>query len=145
MASNIHLAVINSGSLEWKVVPFGPALTGYAANLMSPRACVGVWVQRELGGNDFWNEFSGNSAYSVVEDPSGFFVKQFDDGGQGTTRVQYFHKDGNADAIRTAEGGAALLGGGATWDVFANGNGGQYSSHLDDARAYLASNYSAPY
>ena len=145
MPSNIHVALDNNGTLEWKVVAFGPSLTGYESNLMSPKPIVGLWVQRELGGNDFWDEWTGNSAYSLVEGPDDFVVKSFDDGGQGTTRVKEYFKDGNAGTIRTAEGGAALLGGGATWDVLDNGSGNSYDGLVEDAKAHIASTYGAPY
>lgn len=148
MANTVYVVLYKqNGDLEYKTADFADGLNGQENSLKSHRQVVGIFVKRIVSTQEFWDEFSGNSCYSLTESDEGIDVYPHDAGGQGITRVKHFANDGATAAIRQMDNKVAstVMGGGATWDTLEDGDGSLYNQKLVEAKAYLAANYNAPF
>lgn len=150
MANTIYVALLRpdggSGTLVYKTADFDGVLTGQEKALTSNFQAIAVFVKREQGANTFWDYYSGNSLYTLRESATGIDIYAHDSGGQGSTRLRHFANDGSAAGLRTVDNkiAAAVVGGGATWDVYEDGQGSLYEQKLQDVFSYMISNHGYP-
>jgi hypothetical protein len=123
----IHVVLINpAGTLIQRTVNFNPAQgsAGVEHGTKSALEVVALFVERDVqgdAGGPFWDEYSGNSQYSVAEAYDGVTVTKRDLTGatKGTTKKSYFDSAGspgsNTPVANAFEESA--IGAGANWPV----------------------------
>jgi hypothetical protein len=134
----IHVVLINpAGNLIQRTVNFNPAQgsAGVEHGTKSALEIVALFVERDVqgdAGGPFWDEYSGNSQYSVTEAYDGVTVTKRD-------LTSYFDSAGspgsNTPVANAFEESA--IGAGANWPVLDDGQGTNYEAKLDEARTLV--------
>jgi hypothetical protein len=107
----------------------------------SGQQVVAVFVEKDAdgeAGGPFWDEYSGNSMYSVQETPEGISMGLHDIT-PTKTRIRETLNDGSLRAIRLVDPklAEATMGKGSNWDVFEDGQGSLYEQKLAEARTLV--------
>lgn len=144
--SKVIMAFVDpQGNNVYREGDFGSGFSGAEGLLRSHIHCLGVFVGRLQGAQDFWDAYTGASCYTVISPPDGSLdVYVHDSSGQGSTRVRHYNPDGTAVQFRDIETkvSQAVMGGGATSDVFDDGSGNDYVSKTNEAIDYVNATYS---
>jgi hypothetical protein len=128
----IHVVLINpAGNLIQRTVNFNPAQgsAGVEHGTKSALEIVALFVERDVqgdAGGPFWDEYSGNSQYSVTEAYDGVTVSYFDSAGSPGSNTPV------ANAFEES-----AIGAGANWPVLDDGQGTNYEAKLDEARTLV--------
>lgn len=117
------------------------SLTGCESLFKSVHPVVAVFTKKTMGDppQDFWDEYSGNSMFSVEEGDDEVVIKAHDIN-PAKTRKRGISK---ADDALTPWGEVdskladAVMGGGASWPVMDDGQGTLYEAKLQDAKVLV--------
>ena len=138
MAATIYaVLVLPNGDLLKKESP----LEGCEHLFKSVHPVVGVFMKRTEGDppQDFWDEFSGNSMFSVVEGDDEVVISAHDVN-PAKTRKKGVAKATEQQTQWTevdSKLADAVMGGGASWPVMDDGQGSLYEAKLQDARVLV--------
>jgi hypothetical protein len=97
------------------------------------------WDDADPAYGPFWDEYSGNSMYSVVEGDDEVVISAHDVNPAKTRKKGI----GKADSAQTqweqvdSKLADAVMGGGASWPVVDDGQGSFYEEKLQDARVLV--------
>jgi hypothetical protein len=145
--STVHVVLINpGGSLIQRSVNFneGNGSSGVENACKSALEVVAVYVVRDIegdAGGPFWDEYSGNSQYGVVESYDGITVVKRDLTGatKGCTKKSYYNNAAspgpNTPVASAFE--ETTIGAGANWPVLDDGQGSNYEAKLAEARTLV--------
>lgn len=145
--SCVHVVLVNpAGNLIDRKVNFNPGNgSGAVENAVkSALEVVAVFIERDIegdAGGPFWDEYSGNSQYSVSEAYDGITVVKRDLTGQtkGAIKKQYFNEAGSPGP-NVPVGSAfeeTTVAQGANWPVLDDGQGSNYEQKLAAARTLV--------
>ena len=147
--SQTHVVLINpAGNLIERTANFNPVSgsSNIENSVKSALEVVAVFVQRDLNGDQggpFWDEYSGNNQYKVEEAYDGIQIGVRDvpgGGSQASVRVKSYFDDLASPTPFSTIGNAyheSVMGGGAGWIVFDNGEGSLYDQKLAEARTLV--------
>lgn len=147
MANNacLHVVLINAGGQlihrqkSWGDQHGGSA--GIESSTKSGLQVVGMWDEQDINGErggPFWTEYSGRSMLAVEETFEGIAIAQRDTQPSKSDITEVLN-DGTARAKRDVDSKLAesVMGKGANWDVYQDGQGGQYNTKLSEARTLV--------
>jgi hypothetical protein len=147
--SCVHVVLINpAGNLIERTAQFNP-VTGNSNvenAVKSALQVVAVFVERDVNGDaggPFWDEYSGNNQYKVEESYDGIQMGVRDIAGGGSSasvRVKsYFSDLANPTAFSNIANDfyESVMGGGASWIVFDDGQGSLYEQKVAEARTLV--------
>jgi hypothetical protein len=142
--SKVHVVLINpAGTLIHRQVNFNPAAgsAGVENMVKSALKVVAVFVQRDLNGDTggpWWDEYSTNNQYAIMETYDGVEVKIRDITGpsSGVRTKSYFNDLTNPTAIAAVAKALeeSTMGSGANWAVLDDGAGSYYEQKLNEAK-----------
>jgi len=140
----VHAVLINpAGNLIDRTVNFNPTNGSSAVEnaVKSALEVVAIFVERDINGDaggPFWDEYSGNSQYSVAAAYDGITVTKRDLTGatRGAIKKSYFDDSaspGPNTSVATAFEETTVAQG-ANWPVLDDGQGSNYETKLAEAR-----------
>jgi len=145
--NKVHVVLINpAGNLVHRQANYNPTngSVGLENMVKSALEVVAVWVVRDLNGDaggPFWDEFSGNSQYKVVEAFDGIQVGKRDLTGQtlGAKIKSYFSDSSSPGSFVSVDSKLedSVMGGGANWAVLDDGQGSLYTEKLAAAKTLV--------
>lgn len=142
----VHVVLINAGgNLIDRTVNFNPGNGSGAVEqaIKSALECVAVYIERDINGDaggPFWDEYSGNSQYSVGAAYDGVTVVKRDLIGptKGAIKKSYYDdavSPGPNTPIAAAFEETSI--GAANWPVLDDGQGSNYEAKLAEARILI--------
>lgn len=143
----VHVVLINpGGQLIERLSNYNPTQgsQGVENACKSALEVVAVFVERDLegdAGGPFWDEYSGNSQYAVLEAYDGVTVVKRDLTGatKGCIKKSYYNAAGspgpNTSVASAFE--ETTIGAGANWPVLDDGQGSYYEQKLAEARVLV--------
>ena len=142
----IHVVLVNpAGNLIQRTVAFNPGNGSGAVEqaVKSALEVVAVFVERDVegdAGGPFWDEYSGNSQYSIVAAYDGVTVVKRDLTGatKGAVKKSYYDDAGSPGPnVSIANAFEETSIGAANWPVLDDGQGSNYEAKLAEARTLV--------
>lgn len=141
----IHAVLINpSGNLVHRQKAWGDNVGGSAGIeqfIRSGLQVVAVYVTKDVNGEaggPFWDRYKGNSMLSVQETFEGISIAMHDVL-PASTQIRETLNDAQLRPIRqvTAKLAKAIMGKGANWDMYEDGQGSLYEAKLAEANTLV--------
>lgn len=151
MDSCVHVVLYNPGGNQiTRTANFNPinGSLNVEGQIKNARLqVIGVWIVRDQNGDaggPFWDEYSGNSAYSVIQAYDGISMVKRDTTGaaKGAAIKSYFNDGSNPTGFQTVASPQEdiVMAQGAQWTVLDDGQGSLYQTELETARVSLGLN-----